>query len=244
MEIIPAIMPRDWRDLEEKASLFAGLVDTIQIDIMDGIFVPEKTWPYAAPEPSFHELVGKERRLPRFDVLSYEADLMIARPEEQLKGWVESGIRRVIVHVEAVGDMEYFLKIVRHQKHPDIPHESGSGFEFGFAINIDTPIETLNAILDDDRRRPDRSIDFVQFMGISRIGYQGEPFDDRVLPKISDFRRRYGDILISVDGGVSLQSAPKLIAAGASRLAIGSALLKSGDIPGTIERFRKLERRS
>lgn len=240
MEIIPAIMPIDWRDLEEKASLFAGLVGTIQIDIMDGIFVPEKTWPYAASEPSFHELVGKERRFPHADVLSYEADLMIARPEEQLKGWIESGIRRVIVHIESVGDMEYFLKIVRHQKHPDIPHESGSGFEFGFAINVDTPTETLGAILDDDRRRLDRSIDFVQFMGISRIGYQGEPFDERVLPKIEEFKQHFDDIMVSVDGGVNLKSAPKLIAAGAGRLAVGSALLKSGDIPGTIEKFKKM----
>jgi len=47
--------------------------------------------------------------------------------------------------------------------------------------------------------------------------------------------------MISVDGGVNLDSAPRLIKAGANRLVAGSAILKSGDIKGTIEKFRKLE---
>lgn len=239
-EIIPAIMPNNFKDLEEKAGLFAGLVDAIQIDIMDGIFVPGKTWPHRGDATEFYEIVGKERSLPKSRRLVYEADLMISRPESCLKGWIETRISRMIVHLESIKDMEYFRKSLRHNKYPQIENDGTQGFQFGLAINIDTPNEALYAHIDDDHMGRNKCINFVQFMGIAKIGYQGEPFDERVLPKIEAFRERYGDIMISVDGGVNLDSAPRLIAAGANRLVAGSAILKSGDIPGMIEKFKKL----
>ena len=240
-EIIPAIMPKDFKDLEEKASLFAGLVDAVQIDIMDGIFVPEKTWPYKDDTAEFYEIVGKERSYPKGRQLLYEADLMISRPETCLKGWIETHLSRIIVHLESVGDLKYFWKNLGHNKYPQIENDGIQGFEFGLAINIDTPNEALYTQIDDDYVRKNKCVDFVQFMGIAKIGYQGEPFDERVLPKIEAFRERYSDIMISVDGGVNLDSAPRLIKAGANRLVAGSAILKSGDIKGAIEKFRKLE---
>ena len=50
IEIIPAIMPRSFQELREAAESVNGLVGTAQIDIMDGIFVPEKSWPYSEDE--------------------------------------------------------------------------------------------------------------------------------------------------------------------------------------------------
>ena len=239
-EIIPAIMPKNFKDLEEKASLFAGLVDAIQIDIMDGVFVPEKTWPYGDETAEFFEIVGKERSYPKSRQLLYEGDLMVSRPETCLKGWIETHLSRIIVHLESVGDLKYFWKNLGHNKYPQINNDGIQGFEFGLAINIDTPNEALYAQIEDDYERKHQCINFVQFMGIAKIGYQGEPFDERVLPKIEAFRERYSDIMISVDGGVNLDSAPRLIAVGVNRLVAGSAILKSGDIKGTIEAFKKL----
>lgn len=239
MEIIPAIMPKDFEDLEAKASLFAGLVDSIQIDVMDGVFVPEVSWPYSGGILSFYDIVGKERTLPHNDTLRYEADLMVYHPETCLKGWVETGVRRIIAHMESIGDIEYFWKNLRHNKYPEIYNNRAQGFEFGLAINIDTPNEALYENIERDCAKGPRCIDFVQFMGIAKIGYQGEPFDERVLPKIEAFKAQYGDIMISVDGGVNFDSAPKLLGVGANRLVAGSALLKSGDIPGTIEKFKQ-----
>ena len=46
IEIIPAIMPEDFTDLSNKVTRVAGEVKWVQLDIMDGDFVPEKTWPY------------------------------------------------------------------------------------------------------------------------------------------------------------------------------------------------------
>lgn len=233
-------MPKDFEDLKEKASLFTGLVETVQIDVMDGIFVPEKSWPYSGGEDMFYSIVAKERMYPKWDQFYYEIDLMVAKPEGCLKGWIETDAKRFIVHLESIGDMEYFWKNVGHNKNPQISNDRVGGFELGLAINIDTPNEALYREIDRDLSRIKHCIDFIQFMGIAKIGYQGQPFDERVLPKIAALRARYSDIIISVDGGVNLESAPRLIEAGADRLVAGSAILKSGDVPGTIQKFKKM----
>ena len=77
-------------------------------------------------------------------------------------------------------------------------------------------------------------------MGIAKIGFQGEPFDERVLEKIKDFRDEYVDVTISVDGGVSLESAPRLVEAGVNRFVVGSALWQSNDFEEKINKFKQL----
>ena len=77
-------------------------------------------------------------------------------------------------------------------------------------------------------------------MGIAKIGYQGQPFDSRVVAKIEDLRERYPDVTISVDGGVNFESAPKLIAAGVTRLVSGSTILNSKNIEETIYQLKSL----
>jgi len=102
----------------------------------------------------------------------------------------------------------------------------------GVALNIDTQNETL------DRYLP--KIDLVQFMGIARIGYQGEPFDERVIPKIKELREKHPETIISVDGGVGFETAPALIEAGVNRLVSGSEILEDENVRGEIERFKQL----
>ena len=77
-------------------------------------------------------------------------------------------------------------------------------------------------------------------MGIEKIGFQGQSFDERVLHKVNDLRERFPELIISIDGGVSLETAPLLIKAGANRLVAGSAILKSEDIEKTIKEFQSL----
>jgi ribulose-phosphate 3-epimerase len=105
--------------------------------------------------------------------------------------------------------------------------------EVGIAIDSTTPNEVLSEFLADER-----PVDFVQFMGIAKIGYQGQPFDERVIGKIKALRAKYSDIIISVDGSVNFETAPLLIKAGANRLAAGSAVFGSGDAR---ESIRELE---
>jgi len=198
MEIIPAIMPTSKDDLNEKISQVAGLVDTIQLDLMDGIFVPDKTY------------------IPtKFSASGWELDLMVKNASEKMKEWLVLRPKRIIFHVEAEDNLI-------------IPND----IEVGLAISTITPIEKLFPFIS--------QIDFVQCMGIEKIGFQGQSFDEKVFHQISRLRELYPKLIISVDGGVSLDTAPKLIKAGASRLVIGSAIFESQNIPEIIKKFKKL----
>ena len=235
-EIIPAILPEDIDGLREKLSLISGIAPLAQIDVCDGKFTPTKTWPYKkGVNETFLRIVGQEEGFPFLDSVDFEADLMVRHPENIVDDWIASGAKRIIIHIESTPDPLSLIRKIRQEY--QYKSESSYGVEIGVALNIDTPNEEvydiLNALEEDGA-----PIDLVQFMGIENIGYQGEPFDERVFVKIRDLRERYPDTIISVDGGVSLDNATELIEAGANRLVSGSAIFESGDIGETIEILR------
>src|SRR3990167_4611729 len=81
VEIIPAIMPRSLVDLTEKMSLVKGLVPLVQIDVMDGVFVPEAGWPYTAGGPQeFSKFSDEGEGLPFWEEVDVEVDLMVSDP--------------------------------------------------------------------------------------------------------------------------------------------------------------------
>lgn len=234
IEIIPALMPKSFSELEKYAEELDGLVKAIQVDVMDGVFVEETSWPYDAQgalDSYFKEIVGQDRNLPKKDSFDYELDLMIDAPEKGIKSWTQTKATRLIFHIESIKDQDWFWKQLAHIKSPAL--EFGiSGVEIGLAVNIETLNEEIYPHIE--------KIDFVQCMGIAKIGFQGQPFDERVLPKIEDLRERFPGLIISIDGGVSLETAPLLVDAGANRLVAGSAILESGDIKNTIKEFQSL----
>ena len=234
MELIPAIMPRSFSELREALETISGLAETVQIDVMDGIFVPEKSWPYTDGDyEGFLTLAEGRDSFPQHETVDFEADLMVANPEEEILKWIRAGARRVIVHYESTASFERIISLFKDRMHEkELADAYSKPIELGVALDIKTPNELLDPWM--------RDVNFVQCMGIARIGYQGEPFDERVIQKIKEFREKYPDVTISVDGGVSLETAPRLIRAGANRLVVGSAIWKSSDIEGTIEAFKKM----
>jgi len=80
-------------------------------------------------------------------------------------------------------------------------------------------------------------------MGIEHIGFQGEPFNEKVIEQIKNLKEKYPDLIISVDGSVNENTAPLLVEAGATRLIIGSALNESYDVEETIREFEELDSR-
>jgi ribulose-phosphate 3-epimerase len=104
--------------------------------------------------------------------------------------------------------------------------------ELGVALGLDTPIDAIAPFI--------HAVNFVQFMGIAKIGYQGQPFDERVICRIKNLRGAHSEVIISVDGGVNLETAPLLLEAGADRLVVGSAIFESGDIKKTIAHFQTI----
>src|SRR3989344_4079851 len=235
IEIIPAIMPRSFTELREYVEQIKGLANIVQIDVMDGIFVPEKSWPYTDGDyEGFLRLAKGDESLDAWAEMDFEVDLMVANPETEIKNWFDAGARRVIAHIESTDALPQILSMAKDNIHAR--HEEDSFYaprEIGIAIDIETPNESLDPWM--------RDAHFVQFMGIAKIGYQGEPFDEQVIEKIQEFREKYPDVTISVDGGGSLETAPRLIEAGATRLVAGSAIWKSEDIEETISKFKVLK---
>ncbi len=217
-------MPKNYDDLVEKMGLFAGVVPLIQLDIMDNKFVKARTWPYNPGDSQFErfaKIVAEEEGMPEWDVLEFEVDLMIENPETEILKWVTAGAQRIIVHVEGMKDFEVIRKAVPHGL-----------IELGLAINTTTPLTILDPYLD--------RIDFVQCMGIERIGFQGLPLDERVFDHVRALRTARPEMPISIDGAVNFETAKRLVDAGATRLVSGSAILKSADVSNAIEMMRDL----
>lgn len=225
VEIVPAIMPASLKEAREKIALVALHTAVVQLDLMDGMFVPEKTWPYTTEsgtpdaEFSLSDLYASADR-----VVGYEIDLMVRNPFDAARFWIAQGAERIILHFEGIEEQDslpHDLKALREQA-----DSLGHSVALGLAIAIATPETLLVPYLAD--------IDFVQCMGIAAIGYQGTPFDARVIPKVAYLRKTAPELIISIDGGVNFESAPHLIAAGANRLVSGSAIFASSDVEQTI----------
>ncbi|MDO8521124.1 MAG: hypothetical protein Q7S52_03340 [bacterium] len=233
LEIIPAIMPDSYDDLCEKAERVRGLVPLAQIDIMDGVFVPSKSWPYrtggTAKDARFVLLAKQDESLPYFEELDYEIDLMIAEPEKHIDEWLPLGASRLIFHIESIKNHEMFWG---HDIFKEGARDIGGEkvIQVGLAINPETLLSAIEPYIG--------RVDFVQCMGIAKIGYQSQPFDERVLEQVNKFRVKYPNLTISVDGGVSLRTASELKAAGANRLVAGSAIFGAKDVALAIRELK------
>ncbi len=234
IEIIPAILPNDLDDLRDHMAKVSGLVPLVQIDICDGKFVPSKSWPYIKGGiEEFARIKAEDEGFPFWDSLDFEVDMMIRKPEEVVHNWVMAGAKRLILHIESAPDILKTIEDLRGEY--GTAKEEAFGLEIGVALDIKTPNEEVYKILDMVDEDGNSIIDFVQFMGIDNVGFQGQEFNDQVLEKISDLRGNYPEIPISVDGGVSFDNAADLISAGATRLISGSTIFESGDITKTID---------
>ncbi|MDO8564772.1 MAG: hypothetical protein Q7R88_02130, partial [bacterium] len=207
MNIVPAIIAKEFSEIPAKLELVKGIADTVQIDICDGKFAPNKTWPYIGDHGEITEILREAEGLPYWDELDFEFDLMVSKPEEAVPFWVKAGASRVIVHIESM-EPDALSDLIKEWKHV---------VDFGLALKPSTPLEKLETFL--------HEVTFVQCMGNDRISFGGVPLDEPlVLPKIAHLRKNYPELTISVDIGVNFETAPRLIAAGASRLVAGSAV--------------------
>lgn len=226
-EIIPAIMPKTFDEITEKVALVRGLVDYVQIDVMDGIFVPNKSWPFPDFDKEVVPFLSESDGLPFWLDVNYEFDLMIKDPEKFVEKFIQTGAARVIIHYESSGK-DGIREAVKKVQAMDT--------EVGIAINTGTPNDVLDEFLNTEK-----PIDFVQFMGIEKIGYQGQEFDERAIAKIKALRAKYPAIMISIDGGVDMETATQLIKAGVNRLVSGHGVFDSGNIADAISKLKMVQ---
>jgi len=215
------------------------IVTSVQIDVVDGHFATPPSWPYTDP-PMLDVVrptsdVGRttsnsEPLLPYIGRFRFDIDLMVVDPERAAGRWLDAGASRLTLHAESVPDMTQTLRRMKAHYGHEVGHTGA--FELGVAINVATDTAIIESVLG--------MVDYVQFMGIATIGRQGEPFDMRVLAKIRAFHSAHPNIPIQVDGGVTLATAPEVLAAGASRLVVGHALVGAPEPARVLDAFAEL----
>mgnify|MGYP000521454261 CR=1 FL=1 len=224
-EIIPAIMPKDLENISILAGLVKNHAETVQLDLMDGDYVPEKTWPFFYKgDYDFEAIVKEEQSLPFWQDINYELDLMVAKPENRLDDWFGLGASRVIFHYASIADWDKIRSIDPFFR---------NFTQLGLAVTIHDDIKDVKEILSEGH------FDFIQVMAIAHIGYMGEPFEEAALELIDTLHARYPEMIISVDGGVSLDSIAALADAGASRFVSGSGVYGGGVAKENIDNLRE-----
>ncbi len=199
IKIAPSILASDFGRLgEEVQQAEAGGGDWIHIDVMDGAFVPNIT--VGVPVV---EAVRRNTSLP------LDVHLMIEQPERMIPAFVEAGATSLTVHEEACPDLHRAIHMIRRL-----------GARAAVALNPATPVATLEEILP--------LIDMVLIMTVSP-GFGGQQFIPGSIAKIrklASMAREQGldELDIEVDGGISVETAPAVVAAGATVLVAGVAV--------------------
>jgi ribulose-phosphate 3-epimerase len=198
IKIAPSILSADFTRLGEAVKeAEAAAVDRVQIDIMDGRFVPNITFGPLA--------VRALRPLTR---LTLEVHLMVTPPEDFIDAFAEAGADTLIVHQEATPHL-----------HRCIQHIHSHRKKAAVAINPSTPVSVLSEVLD--------SLQMVLVMtvnpGFGGQEFIPETLGKlRELRRI--FTERGLDCELEVDGGIHAQTAPQVVEAGANVLVAGSAV--------------------
>jgi len=210
--IIPAIIPKSVADIEAFL-LRLPKVPEFHVDVVDGVFVPAVSWPYM-PTGTPTEVANI------LAAVTLEVDLMVANPLRAAYDWIHAGADMLVFHSESAP-----IEIVR---------EIGTttGVTIGIASNNDTPFSVLAEYFP--------YVDYVQVMGISTIGAQGCPFDDRALTRIRDIRALQPGMHISLDGSVNATTLPNLLSEMLDRYIVGSAVYAAEDPLHTYTHFTEL----
>ncbi len=213
VRIAPSILSSDFARLaDEVARVEAGGADLLHVDVMDGHFVPNLT-----VGPPIVEALRKVTKLP------LDVHLMITNADTYIKEFAEAGADYLTVHVEACPHLHRTVQAIKEH-----------GVKAGVTLNPATPLGSLEVILPD--------ADLLLIMSVNP-GFGGQSFIPASLHKISQARamiERLGSrALLEVDGGVKVDNAAQIVAAGADILVSGSAIFSSRDYGATIKAMRQ-----
>ena len=215
VRIAPSLLAADFARLGEEVRAVAEAgADWLHLDIMDGHFVPNISF---GP--------GLVRALRRHASIPFDVHLMIAPVDPYLEAFAAAGANLISLHPEAGPHLHRTLQAIR-----------GLGKKAGVVLNPATPIEAISWALD--------LIDIIMVMTVNP-GFGGQAFIDSQLAKIAALRALIDasgrDIALQVDGGVTLRTAPLVLAAGADTLVAGTAVFGAADYAAAIAGLRRRE---
>ena len=212
LQIAPSLLSADFARLGDAVAMAerAG-ADMIHFDVMDGHFVPNITI-----GPPVLKSLARVARVP------IDVHLMIEDPDRFVEAFVDAGAASVTVHAEAAVHLHRTVHLIK-----------SLGAKAGVALNPATPVHALDDIAGD--------VDYVLVMTVNP-GFGGQTFIPRSESKVRAVRellRRAGsDAPIEVDGGIDVDTAPRIVAAGADILVAGNAVFGSADPERAIRDLR------
>lgn len=212
--IAPSLLSANFLNLEADCKMLnESEANWFHLDVMDGRFVPNISF-----GPMIIEFIRKTTKK------VCDVHLMIQQPEQFAEHFKNAGADILSVHIEACPHL-----------HRNIQQIKSLGMKAGVAINPHTPVAALSDILHD--------IDLVCMMSVNP-GFGGQKFIPHTLEKIRQLRKMIDDkglkVHIEIDGGVTLENAPSIIAAGADVLVAGNTVFKSADPKKTIAQLKTI----
>ena len=210
----PSLLSADFANLQQAVEMINdSQADWFHIDVMDGMFVPNIT----IGQPVV-KAIKKHAQKP------LDVHLMIMDPDRYIQGFKDAGADILTVHAEACRHLNRTLAAIRQ-----------TGMKAGVSINPHTPVCMIENIVE--------YADLVLIMSVNP-GFGGQKFIENSYRKIEEtarLREKYNrDLIIEVDGGVSLENTPKLLACDANALVAGNAVFSAPDPKKRIEEFKRL----
>lgn len=214
-EIIPAVLTKQKEEFMRLLETASSFSKTVQIDIMDGLFVDNQT-----PKSLNNGRWWAEYLINHVDqaMPDIELHLMVIDPWSVIREWQEyAELKRVIWHVEVPIDHATLNETVHDLR-----------LQTGLAINPDTALNEVMPFINPKVNNNPEFVDQILVMGV-HPGFSGQSFKPQVLKNISKLRSKFPKLNLGVDGGVNLSNIQHIKQAGANRFNSAGAILKTQD---------------
>ncbi len=201
--IAPSILSADFANLQRDIEMINNSeADWFHVDVMDGVFVPNISFGFPVL-----------KAVKKYAKKSLDVHLMIVNPEKYIQEFANEGADIITVHYEACPHLHRVIQMIK-----------AAGCKASVALNPHTPVSLLKDILAD--------LDMVLIMSVNP-GFGGQQFIPQSLTKIAELRKMANEInpnlIIEVDGGVSISNTASLIKAGANAFVAGNAIFAASN---------------
>lgn len=201
-EIIPSLFAADpLRYCDALKAVERSECRRIHLDIMDGHFVPNISF-------GTNVIAAVAKEFPR---LFREVHLMVQNPQRHLEAFIKSGAQRLFIHIELA---------------PEVLEETvhclqSEAVDWGFAVNPETPLETLRTYRD--------WVSKTQHLLLMSVhpGFCGQTFIEETYERVKELRAHFPHLKLCIDGGIRMQVAQRLQELGTESVVMGSAFFKT-----------------
>ena len=214
IKLAPSILDADFTCLErELRKIESGGADLIHLDIMDGNFVPNISF-----GPKIVESIKSKTSLP------LEVHLMVEKPENHIKSFINAGGDIIIVHYETSKHLDKLIQTINK-----------ADVKSGIALIPATPLNVIEYLIN--------KIDILLIMAVNP-GFGGQKFIPEMFNKIEKARKiidnQKKSISLAVDGGINLDNISKVVRAGADIIVVGQIIFKSANSEETTKKIKNL----